>query len=63
VRSLCLGEVAGGKFCTQGCPIKKHKQKKVNVGMGFYYFIAGPRNSAFVDTYLDPLEDLATAVE
>jgi hypothetical protein len=52
---LCLGAVAGLKFCTSGkttC-LKSSHSKKVDVQVGMVY-IAGPRSSAFTQVYLDP---------
>ncbi len=52
---LCLGAVAGLKFCTSGkttCSKSSHS-KKVDVQVGMVY-IAGPRSSAFTQVYLDP---------
>jgi hypothetical protein len=54
-QDLCLGEVAGLKFCTLGkasCHIRKHS-KKVAVKANYVY-VAGPRNSAFSQLSVDP---------
>jgi hypothetical protein len=53
--SLCLGVVAGSKFCLAGkntCTIQSHR-KKADVKQGMLY-IAGPRGSAFSRIFLNP---------
>jgi hypothetical protein len=55
MEKLCLGVVAGLKFCTSGktaCSKTSHA-KKANVQSGMVY-IAGPRSSAFTQIFLDP---------